>query len=81
MSERGHGLGTMSPLIERNQHVSQNRFPTWMVVVSVIILLPVIVVGLSAVMHLVAALSIGAILLIVFIVWLFTKIRSEVDGT
>lgn len=59
---------------------SYNRFPTWMVVVSAILLIPLIVIGLSFVLHILAALSIGAILAIVFIVWLFTKIKSNVDA-
>ncbi|MCB1247719.1 MAG: hypothetical protein KDB69_10665 [Acidimicrobiia bacterium] len=59
----------------------QNRFPTWMMVVAVIILIPVIVWALSLTLHIVAALSIGAILLIVFLVWLFTKLKDRVVGS
>jgi len=58
---------------------SNNRFPTWMVVVSIIILIPVIVIGLSFILNLLVAMSIGGILLIVAIVWLFTKIKDNVD--
>lgn len=57
-----------------------NRFPTWMVVVAIVILLPVIVWALTIVFDILVAMSIGGILLIVAIVWLFTKLRSSVDS-
>lgn len=49
-----------------------------MVVVSIIILIPVIVIALSFLINLLVAMSVGGILLIVAIVWLFTKIKSSV---
>jgi len=52
-----------------------------MVVVSVIILIPPIVWALSTFMHIVAAMSIGGILLVVFIVWLFTRLKKSVDAS
>lgn len=51
-----------------------------MVVVAVIILIPPIVWGLSIAFNIVAALSVGGILLIVLIVWLFVKMKDRVGA-
>lgn len=51
-----------------------------MVVVAVLILLPPIVWGLSVAFNIVAAMSIGGILLVVLIVWIFTRLKKRVDA-
>lgn len=48
-----------------------------MIVIAVILLLPPIVWGLSLIIHIVAALSIGGILLIVAIIWLFVRLQKR----
>jgi uncharacterized membrane protein YgdD (TMEM256/DUF423 family) len=58
----------------------RTKFPTWMVVVAIIVLIPLIVVGLSAVMHIAAATSIGGVLLIVGFVALFIWAKKQGYG-
>jgi hypothetical protein len=58
--------------IERHIVASQKQhWPTWVVVVAVIILIPPVVWALSSVMSLLGALSIGGILLIAGVIALF----------
>ena len=59
---------------------SQNRFPTWMIVVSIIILAPLVIYGLSLFMHVVAAMSIGGILVIAALIGLFIWLKGRVDA-
>ena len=59
---------------------SQNRFPTWMIVVSIIILAPLVIWGLSLFMHVVAAMSIGGILVVAALVGLFIWLKGRVDA-
>ena len=59
---------------------SQNRFPTWMIVVSIIILAPLVIFGLSLFMHVVAAMSIGGILVVAALVGLFIWLKGRVDA-
>ena len=51
-----------------------------MVVVAVLILIPPIVWGLTVAFNIVAAMSMGGVLLIVLIVWLFMRLRSKVGA-
>lgn len=51
-----------------------------MIVVAIIILIPPIVWGLSLVIHIAAALSIGGILLIAAIIWLFARLQKRVNS-
>jgi len=50
-----------------------------MIVVAVLILLPPLVWALSITLNIVAAMSIGGILLVVAIVVLFIKVKARVD--
>ncbi len=50
---------------------TQKHWPTWVVVVAIIILIPPVVWALSSVMNILAALSIGGILLIAGVTALF----------
>ncbi len=59
---------------------TQNRFPTWMIVVSIIILAFPIVYALSLFMHIVAAMSIGGILVVVALIGLFIWLKKRVDA-
>ncbi|MFV9673004.1 MAG: hypothetical protein ACNYZH_07225 [Acidimicrobiia bacterium] len=58
---------------------TQNRFPTWMIVVSIIILAFPIIWALSLFMHIVAAMSIGGILVIAALIGLFIWLKGRVD--
>lgn len=51
-----------------------------MIVVAIIILIPPIVWGLSLVFDIVAAMSIGGILLIAAIIWLFVSLQKRVNS-
>jgi hypothetical protein len=51
-----------------------------MIVFAIIIVIPPIVWGLSVALHIVAALSIGALLLIAAILWLFMRMNKKVNG-
>ena len=67
--------------VERNPLATQTKkqWPTWMIVVAVLILLPPLVWALSITFNIVAAMSIGGILLVVAIVVLFIKVKGRVD--
>lgn len=56
-----------------------NRWPTWVIVVAIIILIPPIVWALSLTMDILAAISIGAVIFIVAVVALFIWLRGRVD--
>lgn len=56
-----------------------NRWPTWVIVVAIIILIPPIVWALSLTMDILAAISIGAVVFIVAVVALFIWLRGRVD--
>lgn len=51
-----------------------------MIVVAFIILIPPIVWGLSVALHIVAALSIGGLLVIAAIIWLYMRMNKKVNG-
>jgi len=51
-----------------------------MIVIAIIILIPPIVWGLSLIIDIVAALSIGGILLIAAIIWLFVSLQKRVNS-
>ena len=57
-----------------------NEFPTWMVVVAVIILAFPIIWALSLFLDIVAAMSIGGILVVVALVLLFIWLKKRVDA-
>ena len=57
-----------------------NEFPTWMVVVSVIILAFPVIWALSLFLDIVAAMSIGGILVVVALVLLFIWLKRRVDA-
>ena len=59
---------------------NKNEFPTWMVVVSIIILAFPIIWALSLFLHVVAAMSIGGILVVVALVLLFIWLKKRVDA-
>ena len=59
---------------------SQNRFPTWMIVVSVIIVSIPIIYALSLFMHIIAAMSIGGILVVAALIGLFIWLKGRVDA-
>ncbi len=58
---------------------SQKRFPTWMVVVSAILLGGLIIWALSLFMHILAAMSIGGILVVAALIALFVWLKGRVD--
>ena len=59
---------------------NQNEFPTWMVVVSIIILAFPIIWALSLFLDILAAMSIGGILFVVALVLLFIWLKRRVDA-
>ncbi len=59
---------------------TKKQWPVWMIVVAIVILIPPIVWALSITINLVAAMSIGGILLVAGIVWLFIAIKGSVDA-
>lgn len=59
---------------------NQNEFPTWMVVVSIIILAFPIIWALSLFLDIIAAMSIGGILIVVALVLLFIWLKNRVDA-
>lgn len=59
---------------------TKQNFPTWMIVVAILILAGPIIWALSTVMHIVAAMSIGGILVVVAIVALFIYLNKRVNG-
>lgn len=62
-------------MASQNQH-----WPTWVVVVAVIILIPPIVWALSATINVVAAMSIGGILLVAGVIALFVWGLKKADA-
>ena len=58
---------------------SDNKWPTWVIVVALIILIPILIWALSLVMHIAWAMSIGGILFVVGVVVLFIWIKGRVD--
>ena len=59
---------------------SQNRFPTWMIVISIIILAVPVIMILNLFMHVVAAMSIGGILVVAALIGLFIWLKGRVDA-
>jgi hypothetical protein len=59
---------------------AKQDFPTWIVVVSIIILAGPIIWALSIFMDILAAMSIGGILVVVAIVLLFIWLNKRVNG-
>ena len=59
---------------------NENEFPTWMVVVSIIILAFPIIWALSLFLDIIAAMSIGGILIVVALVLLFIWLKNRVDA-
>jgi hypothetical protein len=57
----------------------RNEFPTWVVVVAIIILFPVLFWALVELFNLLTAMSVGGILILVGIVVLFIWLRRRVD--
>lgn len=57
----------------------KKKWPTWMIAVAIFILIPPIVWALTITINLLAAMSIGGILLVVGIVVLFIAIKGRVD--
>lgn len=85
MGERARNRDWSRTHYARNEHrkepvVAQKKWPTWMVVVAFLILIPPIVWGLSVAFNIVAAMSMGGVLLIVLIVWLFTRLKKRVGA-
>ncbi|MCL1593109.1 MAG: hypothetical protein M3132_01995 [Actinomycetia bacterium] len=58
---------------------TKKQWPTWMIVASILILLPPLVWALTITLNIVAAMSIGGILLVVALVYLFIRIKGRVD--
>ena len=59
---------------------NENEFPTWMVVVSIIILAFPIIWALSLFLDIIAAMSIGGILIVVALVLVFVWLKKRVDA-
>jgi len=59
---------------------TKKQWPTWMIVVAIVILIPPIVWALTITFNIVTALSIGGILLVAGIIWLFIAIKGRVDA-
>ena len=60
--------------------MAQKQWPTWMVVVAVLVLIGPIMWATWVAVNLVAAMSIGGILLVVLIVWVFSRLNRKVNG-
>lgn len=59
---------------------TKNEFPTWMVVVAIVILAIPVIWALSLFLNVVAAMSIGGILVVVALVLLFIWLKRRVDA-
>jgi hypothetical protein len=59
---------------------AQRQFPTWIVVVAIIILAFPIIWALSLFLDIIAAMSIGGILVVVALVALFIWLKGRVDA-
>ncbi len=74
---------TILPQIERTPPVAtqpKKQWPVWMIVVAIVILIPPIVWALSITINIVAAMSVGGVLLVAGIIWLFIAIKGRVDA-
>ena len=60
--------------------MAQKKWPTWMVVIAVLILIGPIMWATWVAFNLVTAMSIGGILLVVLIVWIFSRLNKKVNG-
>lgn len=60
--------------------MAQKQWPTWMVVVAVLVLIGPIMWATWVAVNLVTAMSIGGILLVVLIVWVFSRLNRKVNG-
>ncbi len=60
---------------------TKKQWPTWMIVVAVLILLPPLVWALTITINIVSAMTIGGIILVAAIVWLFVTLKNKVDDT
>ena len=58
---------------------TRNRFPTWMIVVSILILAGPIIWALTLFFDIITAMSIGGILVVIGLVLLFIWLKREVD--
>lgn len=58
----------------------KKQWPALMIVVAIVILIPPIVWALSIAINIVTAISVGGILLVAGIVWLFIAIKGRVDA-
>ena len=58
----------------------KKQWPTWMIVVAIVILIPPIVWALSITVNIVTAMSVGGLLLFAGIIWLFIAIKGRVDA-
>ena len=58
---------------------STNRFPTWMIVISILILAGPIIWGLTIFFDILTAMSIGGILVVIALVVLFIWLKGRVD--
>jgi hypothetical protein len=56
-----------------------NRFPTWMIVISILILAGPIIWALAVIFDIVTAMSIGGILVVVAIIALFVWLNKRVN--
>jgi hypothetical protein len=59
---------------------TQQHWPTWVVVVAIIILIPPLVWALSSTLNILAALSIGGIVAIAAIVALFVWLQNRIHA-
>jgi ABC-type nickel/cobalt efflux system permease component RcnA len=59
---------------------THNRFPTWMIVVSILILAGPIIWGLTMIFDIVTAMSIGGILVVAALIGLFIWLKKRVGG-
>ncbi|MGB5169139.1 MAG: hypothetical protein WBO84_05600 [Acidimicrobiia bacterium] len=59
---------------------NKNEFPTWMIVASIIILAFPVIWALSLFLDVLAAMSIGGILVVVALVLLFIWLKRRVDA-
>jgi len=58
---------------------THNRFPTWMIVVSILILAGPIIWGLTMIFDIITAMSIGGILVVIALVALFIWLKNRID--
>jgi len=73
---------TLLQELERTLVATQTKqnFPTWIIVVAILILAGPLIWALSIFMDIIAAMSIGGILVVVAIVALFVYINKRVNG-